>query len=339
MPRSSHQGEVKKQPAMPRPSSSVILVSPQNEILLLHRVKTSSSFASAHVFPGGNLSSQDGPCPPPEDLSRHEDGPHYRRAALRELFEESGILLAKDQKSGKMIFVNQATREQGRKLIHQGKLTFDEWLAQQSPNAVPDTDQLTPFTRWITPSANAKRYTTQMYLYFMPLPVNVDKQVLEDLPREGEREEIQVPSSDGGIEVTEAQFLPAAEWLRRAQNGEIILFPPQFLLLHLVSGFLDEHPRTGLSTEEMENRRTKLVEFVHSGSPAWTDKCISPKMTKVAADGRTVLALHDPGFELKGSNRQGESDYVVLVRFVKGSAREVAVALKKDVLQGERSNL
>lgn len=88
------------------------------------------------------MSSQDGPCPPPEDLSRHEDGPHYRRAALRELFEESGILLAKDQKSGKMIFVNQATREQGRKLIHQGKLTFDEWLAQQSPNAVPDTGML-----------------------------------------------------------------------------------------------------------------------------------------------------------------------------------------------------
>ncbi|KAF7713302.1 Uncharacterized protein PECH_005714 [Penicillium ucsense] len=326
-------------PALPRPISSVILVSPQNEILLLHRVKTSTSFASAHVFPGGNLSEQDGPCPPPEDLSRHEDGPHYRRAALRELFEESGILLAKDRKSGKMLAVDEATREQGRKLIHQGKATFDEWLAEQHPDAEPDTDKLTPFTRWITPSANAKRYTTQMYIYFMPLPVNVDESLLKELPQEGEREEIQVPSSDGGIEVTEAQFLPAKEWLRRAQNGEIILFPPQFLLLYLVSGFLDQHPRTGLPVEEMEQRRSKLVRFIHSGSPAWTDKCISPKMTKVAADGRTVLALHDPGYELKGSKRQGESDYVVLVRFMKGSAREVTVALKKDILKDERSNL
>jgi 8-oxo-dGTP pyrophosphatase MutT (NUDIX family) len=117
----------------------VILVSPKNEILLLHRVKTSTSFASAHVFPGGNLSSQDGPCPPPEDLSRHEDGPHYRRAAIRELFEESGILLAKDGRSGKMVVVDEATREQGRKVIHQNKMTFDEWLKQQHANAEPDT--------------------------------------------------------------------------------------------------------------------------------------------------------------------------------------------------------
>lgn len=122
----------------------MILVSPENEILLLHRVKTSTSFASAHVFPGGNLSSQDGPCPSPEDLSRHEDGPHYRRAAIRELFEESGILLARDRTSGKMIVVDEATREQGRKLIHQNKITFDEWLKQQNTNAEPDTGLLLP---------------------------------------------------------------------------------------------------------------------------------------------------------------------------------------------------
>ena len=120
----------------------MILVSPQNEILLLHRVQTSSSFASAHVFPGGNLSTQDGPCPPPEDPARHDDAPHYRKAAIRELFEESGILLAKDANSGKMLFVDEAAREQGRKLIHQNKITFDEWLKQQHSTAVPDIGML-----------------------------------------------------------------------------------------------------------------------------------------------------------------------------------------------------
>jgi 8-oxo-dGTP pyrophosphatase MutT (NUDIX family) len=116
----------------------VLLVSSKNEILLLHRVKTSSSFASAHVFPGGNLSSQDGECPPPEDLTRHEDSPSYRRAAIRELFEESGILLAKDRKTGKMLAVDEPIREAGRRLIHQNKTTFDEWLKQQNPDAEPD---------------------------------------------------------------------------------------------------------------------------------------------------------------------------------------------------------
>jgi hypothetical protein len=65
-------------------------------------------------------------------------------------------------------------------------------------------------------------------------------------------------------------------------------------------------------------------------------------MMKVMEDGRAVLALHDPGLELKGSGRQGESEYVVLVRFTKGTAREVTVAWKKDIFKEgreERSNL
>ena len=165
---------------------------------------------------------------------------------------------------------------------------------------------------------------------------------MEELPSEGEREEIQVPTGDGGIEVTEAQFLPASEWLRRAQSGEIILFPPQFLLLHLISGFLDQEPRSGASEEEIEKRRAALIDFVHSGSPPWTHKYISPKMLKMTDDGRSVLALDDAGPELKGSGKQGESDRVVVLRFKKGSAREVTIAWKKDVFQGElegRSNL
>ncbi|KAJ5735504.1 uncharacterized protein N7483_000629 [Penicillium malachiteum] len=338
MPRAKNSSS-EKEVAIPRPSSSVILVSPQNEILLLHRVHTSTSFASAHVFPGGNLASQDGACPPPEDPTRHDDGPHYRNAAIRELFEESGILLAKDASTGKMLVVDEATREQGRGLIHQNEITFDKWLKQQHSTAEPDIDALIPFTRWVTPTNVSKRYTTQMYLYFMPLPNGADKRLLEDLPTEGEREEIQVPTSDGGIEVTEAQFLPASEWLRRAQSGEIILFPPQFLLLHLVSGFLDQEPRSDAPVKELGKRRAALVDFVHSGSPPWTHKCISPKVLKMTEDGRSVLALDNAGPELKGSERRGESDRVVVLKFKKGSSREVTVAWKKDILREGQSHL
>lgn len=202
------------------------------------------------------------------------------------------------------------------------------------------TDGLVPFTRWITPTNVPKRYTTQMYLYFLPLPVESDKQLLQEIPAEGEREEIQIPTSDGGVEITEATFLTASEWLRKAGRGEIILFPPQYLLLHLAAQFLDKEPRPLDSVEEMGRRRRELVEFVHSGSPPWTDKCISPKMLKIASDGRAALALDHPGPELNGTNRRGDSDRVVLVQFVKGSARRVDVRWKKDVLAEDReSNL
>ena len=116
----------------------MILVSPKNEILLLRRVQTSSSFASASVFPGGNISQQDGYLASREEYSHHDDGPAYRHAAIRELFEESGILLAKDNVSGKMLVVDEETREKGRRLIHQNQITFSDWLKQQNATSEPD---------------------------------------------------------------------------------------------------------------------------------------------------------------------------------------------------------
>ncbi|KAL4754200.1 hypothetical protein BDW72DRAFT_214645 [Aspergillus terricola var. indicus] len=328
----------KKKTADPRPSSSVVLISPTNEILLLHRVKTSTSFASAHVFPGGNLSLQDGRCPPPGDPKRHEDASWYRSAAIRELFEESGILLAKDQSSGKMLAVGEDERERGRREIHQKQSTFSEWLKKQNASAVLDIDNLIPFTRWITPINAPKRYTTQMYLYFLPLPLESEKSLLSEIPAEGEREEIQIPTSDGGVEIAEAQFLPASEWLGKAARGEIILFPPQFVLLSLAAQFLDKEPRR-IAPDELQRRREQLIEFVHSGSPPWTEKCISPKVGKFAEDGRAVLTLEHPGPELEGTDRRGESERAVLVRFQNGSARELSLAWKKDIFPGRKSSL
>lgn len=170
-----------------------------------------------------------------------------------------------------------------------------------------------------------------MYLYFLPLA----QRLQDELPTDGDREEIPIPTNDGGVEITEARFLRASEWLRLARAGKVMLFPPQFLLLHLVAGFLDPPqpapgpaPGPGTDTTELEKRRQALREFVHSGSPPWTEKCISPKMLKIGDDGRAVLALDQPGPELAGSGRRGETERVVLVRFRKGEAREVEVNWK-----------
>lgn len=110
--------------------SSILLLSPTNEILLLHRVRTSSSFPSAHVFPGGNLSaSQDGDIPGPNDEGRHVDGRSYRVGAIRECFEESGILLARKKGGeGGLLEVGEEERERARKSIHAGKERFEEWV-------------------------------------------------------------------------------------------------------------------------------------------------------------------------------------------------------------------
>jgi hypothetical protein len=108
-------------------------------------VQTSNSFPSAHVFPGGNLSEkQDGEIPGPKDPRRHVDGPAYRIGAIRECFEESGILLArKNDGSGTLLDVLENERERARKEIHDGKLRFLDWVKSQG--GVVDTGLYTLF--------------------------------------------------------------------------------------------------------------------------------------------------------------------------------------------------
>ena len=129
----------KPPPPVPRPSSSVLLVSPSNEVLLLHRVKTSSSFASAHVFPGGNLDPyHDGEIPEENSPERHQDGLAYRVGAIRETFEETGILLAR--KDNELINLDVKDRDAARKMIHGNQVRFLDWL--KSVGAEPDLGKL-----------------------------------------------------------------------------------------------------------------------------------------------------------------------------------------------------
>lgn len=58
---------------------------------------------------------------------RHVDGKAYRCAAVRECFEESGILLAK-KGDGEMLEVSLEERTRARKEIHEGRLNFGEWV-------------------------------------------------------------------------------------------------------------------------------------------------------------------------------------------------------------------
>ncbi|OCT49520.1 hypothetical protein CLCR_07391 [Cladophialophora carrionii] len=312
-----------KTPAPASPSASTILVSPSNEILLLHRVQTSSAFPSAHVFPGGNLEASDGEVPSdPKDVNRHKDSLAYRTGAIRELFEETGILLARSSSSAKSLLrISRDARKAGRQAIHSNRLKFKEWLAQSSgPDAVLDTDRLLPFTHWVTPPNVPKRFTTQMYLYFV------------DPSEQGNPS---VHATADRIETMAPEWRRARDWLSMARSGQIILFPPQFLLLHLVSEILDG---PGDSKEEVLRKRELLKRRIETeGYPVpWKDKFISPIGMSFGEDGRSVLALDKPGPELKDSGLKGDEEYVVLVKFNKEGPRDVEVGLRKEVLKERR---
>lgn len=194
------------------------------------------------------------------------------------------------------------------------------------------SDSLIPFTRWVTPTNVPKRFTTQMYLYFMPLASTAASSAASTgLPVDSEAV-IPIPTSDGGIEHQAARFLLASRWIELARAGDIILFPPQFFLLHHVA----RHLSSSSSTETLQKQRDELMAFVQDG--AWGDKCISPSMSaKRKSDGRIMLGLDKPGPELEGSEREGIKDYVVLVDFRKEGPRNVEVGLRNEVLAEERA--
>ncbi|TVY56991.1 putative nudix hydrolase 7, partial [Lachnellula cervina] len=338
----SSNSKPKKEIAEPKPSASILLISPTNQILLLHRVQTSSSFASAHVFPGGNLStSQDGEIPGPRDGGRHVDGMAYRIGAIRETFEESGILLAKKE-DGSLLEVEEGVREKARKEIHAGKLKFQDWV--KSLGGVIDSggphfsdpflfNALYPFTRWITPPNLPKRFTTQMYIYFLPLTQTSAQNITSTYI-------VPTPTSDGGIEHTAALFASCREWLDQATKGEIILFPPQYYLMHLLSPFLNPSS-TPLSTQELQNQRDVVLEFLQGDGDGkgvkWADKVMSPVgLLMRKSDGRSVLSLEKPGPELVGSGRAGDAERVVLVKFSKEGPRDVEVRWRREVLDEEK---
>ncbi|KAL8692554.1 MAG: hypothetical protein Q9218_002447 [Villophora microphyllina] len=312
----------------PSPTNSILLISPKNEILLLRRVKKSSAFASAHVFPGGHIDPEDGALPPQADVRLHEDNQAYRIGAIRECFEESGILLAKSIKDpSSLLPLDDRERDLGRHAVHNKEVRFQDWV--QSHGGIPDTESLYPFTRWLTPFNIPKRFSTQMYLYFLPLA------------HPGIPQTLHIPTSDGGVEHTEAQFLPATEWLDLARAGQIILFPPQFFLLSLVGDFLtrlESGSKELGGTERLQTQRDKLLEFIKSGDPPWGEKCISPSPLKKKGK-RLIMGLDEPGPELKGTDRRGDAERVIRVHF-KGNAGKgkegtsgLEVGWRKDVAE------
>lgn len=109
-------------------------------MLLIHRVQSSSSFPSAHVFPGGNIEEQDGALPD-TGLKRHQDSLPYRNAALRELFEETGIVLAKNGETGQPLELKTREILNGRHAVYYGNVKFQTWLTHRANQHTNDKER------------------------------------------------------------------------------------------------------------------------------------------------------------------------------------------------------
>jgi 8-oxo-dGTP pyrophosphatase MutT (NUDIX family) len=159
--------------AQARPAATAVLMRDGEyglEVLLLRRSRTSGFVPGAYVFPGGRVDPADSDPRIFRDAAGalpREPAPEYWAAALREVFEETGVLLAADAGGG---FVADAVSDAGleglRVSLLEDRVSLLEVLEQRSLR--PALDRLVYVAHWITPEVEPRRFDTRFFLAALP---------------------------------------------------------------------------------------------------------------------------------------------------------------------------
>lgn len=180
-------------PALPAATVTLVRDTPNGmEVLLLQRNHQSGFMPGMFLFPGGALDPCDADravlerCAGIDDvessaaLGLTEGGLAYWAAAIRESFEEAGVLLAYTEE-GELMNPGEPSRmerfEDYRRRLNAGESCLAEMLQRESLRLA--TDRLTYFSHWITPVTAPRRYDTRFFIAIAPegqeaLPDNVE---------------------------------------------------------------------------------------------------------------------------------------------------------------------
>ena len=237
------------------------------EAFLLRRTAELEFAPGAYVFPGGSVDPHDADetiawaGPGPADFGALLDVPPDRAralvcAAIRETFEESGVLLAGPSPSD--LVRDSAALAADRHALLTGATSLGEVLGRRG--LVLRTDLLTPWARWITPEASPRRFDTWFFAAALP-----PGQTATAAP-EGFGDHADPGESESGT------WLRPAAALEAAQAGQVTLLPPTAVTLGELAG---HHDVAGILAR-------RLV--------------ITPRLPKVIVeDGRPRLVMPQPG--------------------------------------------
>jgi 8-oxo-dGTP pyrophosphatase MutT (NUDIX family) len=161
-----------------RPASTILLLRDGGaadaiEVFMMVRHYEIDFASGALVFPGGSVDAGDQDIIAKPGLYAGSDGLdtatlNFRIAAIRETFEESGILLARPRGSSQLIDAAWAGEiaASHRAPLCDGKVSFAQILIQY--DLVLALDLLVPYAHWITPEKMPKRFDTWFFLAAAP---------------------------------------------------------------------------------------------------------------------------------------------------------------------------
>jgi 8-oxo-dGTP pyrophosphatase MutT (NUDIX family) len=207
-----------------RPAATVLLVRDAEptgvEVFVLRRTANAAFAADMYVFPGGRVDDVDHAaelepyCDGLDDatasarLGIEKGGLAFWVAAVRECFEEAGVLLAR-RRDGEPLVVDEADRAS----VHAGTLSMEQLCARD--DLVLDLSSIRYIAHWVTPVGEGpRRFDTRFFLAAAP----------ED--QEGVHDD---------AELVHSMWVRPADAVAQAQAGELLMMPPTIANLRFVA--------------------------------------------------------------------------------------------------------
>lgn len=189
-----------------KPAATVMLLRETSEsgveVFMMRRTTKAAFAGGMYVFPGGAVDTEDS---------------SYEIAAIRECFEEAGVLLARTSTGTTVRFDDPVSHERFtgyRHVVHAGERSMTSVLATE--NLVAQSDELLWVAHWVTPYGEVRRFDTRFFVVAMPddqIPLHDDKETVGSL------------------------WVTPKDALHRARAGELLMLPPttanlEFLAAH-----------------------------------------------------------------------------------------------------------
>jgi 8-oxo-dGTP pyrophosphatase MutT (NUDIX family) len=218
-----------------KPAATVMLVRDTDagdgiEVFMLRRTLQAAFAGGMYVFPGGRLDEVDGgpameamcdgltDARASELLQIEHGGLAYWVAAIRECFEEAGVLLARRADTGHEVRFDEPAVEErfnaARHQVHDGTLDLIELCSTEGLRLMTDSIHYT--AHWVTPLGESRRFDTRFFVARAPAA--------------------QEPLHDDGETIASLWVRPT-DALERERVGELMMLPPTIACLR----FLESH--------------------------------------------------------------------------------------------------
>lgn len=240
------------------------------EVFMLRRTLNAAFVGGAYVFPGGAVDPADRADDVTEQcigltdavasdlLGVDRGGLAYWVAALRECFEEAGVLLARDANDHVLSFAERDIADRfntHRHAVHDGSLRLVELCAREGLRLA--TDDVRYVSHWVTPVTEPRRFDTRFFVARAPRdqhPLHDDNETIESL------------------------WVNPATALERHRNGELFMIFPTIKNLEFLVPF------------------TTCQDALDAAAALGRPPMILPRVVK-RGEGIAVLLPGDEGFD------------------------------------------